>query len=47
MERDRSTFRPVRILVAREYKTVHTVIGAGKLLMDGPAKMVQRVTRLK
>jgi hypothetical protein len=44
MERDRRTFRPVRIPVAGRYETVRTVMGAGKLLMDqwpskaGPAR---------
>jgi predicted ATPase with chaperone activity len=32
MEKDRRTFRPVRILVAG--RTVRTVMGAGKLLTD-------------
>jgi hypothetical protein len=34
MQRGRRTFRPVRILVASRYKTVRTVIGAGKMLID-------------
>jgi len=52
MERDRRTFRPVRILVAGRYKTVNTVMGAGKLLMDrwpaegGPARKRAQVTVL-
>ena len=44
MERDRRIFRSVRILVAGRSKTVRTVMGAGKLLLeqwpneDGPAR---------
>ncbi|PZM07567.1 DUF982 domain-containing protein [Rhizobium tubonense] len=52
MERDRRIFRPVRILVAGKYKTVHTVMGAGKLLLnqwpreDGPARHKAQMTVL-
>jgi hypothetical protein len=30
------TFKPVRILVAGKYKTVHTVVGAARALLDIP-----------
>ncbi|PZM15451.1 DUF982 domain-containing protein [Rhizobium tubonense] len=52
MEKDRRTFKPVRILVAGKYKTVHTVLGAGKMLLDewpnetGPARHRAQMTVL-
>ncbi|PZM14932.1 hypothetical protein CPY51_09140 [Rhizobium tubonense] len=52
MDRDRRTFRPVQILVAGKYRTVNTVTGAGKLLMDrwpredGPARHKAQMTLL-
>ena len=38
----RKTFKPVRILVAGKYKTVHTVLGAGKALLEFPLGDAQR-----
>jgi hypothetical protein len=53
MERDRRTFRPVRIPVAGKYKTINTVMGAGKLPMNqwpeeaGPARKRAEMTVLE
>ena len=38
----RKTFKPVRILVAGKYKTVHTVLGAGNALLEFPLGDAQR-----
>jgi hypothetical protein len=52
MDRVRRTFKPVRILVAGKYKTIHTVLGAGKMLLDewpneiGPARHRAQMTVL-
>jgi hypothetical protein len=36
MREYRKTFKPVRILIAGKYKTVHTVLGAANALLQMP-----------